>query len=468
MNVGSVGLLALLASAALVDSALAAVSIEYLGYGAATDMSPDGSVIVGNTNGDYETFRWTSSTGIVPLGRATVPVLGSGAGAPEVSDDGTRISATILGEDGTYMTQGVWTLGAGWTETMPPPPPTGGLLDNAYGSAWGISGDGNTVVGLYWRPGQTDGTAHASAWTEATGTVDMGSSGRDSRINTANYDGSVMVGWDANPGFGNWWPTVWVDGVRTTLSTDDVFAQAIGVSADGTLVLGQDLHEPSGVVGAALWRWSGTEWVEETLGALFATHPVYGEAGFYACSTDGSVIVGYNAFDPGNQAGLLWTEETGLVNIEQYLLANGITLDPNLTIRSLTGITADGSIACGVAQELSYPFDWVAVRIFLDPATAAPELSRRSAMGRNYPNPFNPSTVIPVTLERTETVELEIFDVRGQSVRVLHSGVLGAGRHEFIWDGKDRAGASVASGSYMARLRHPGGIEQSQRMVLLK
>ena len=129
-----------------------------------------------------------------------MPVLGTGAGAPDVSADGTRISATILGDDGTYATQGVWTLGSGWQECMPPIPPDGGLLDNAYGSAWGISDDGSALVGLYWRPGNAEtGLAHASIWTENDGVVDLGSTIKNCRANDANLDGSVVVGWDEAP-----------------------------------------------------------------------------------------------------------------------------------------------------------------------------------------------------------------------------------------------------------------------------
>ena len=138
--------LAIAFAATFATTAAADVTIEFIGDNIyATDVSDDGSVVVGNTQGDYETFRWTGETGVVRLGRATFPVLGTGAGAPAVSADGTRVSATILGADSTYSTQGRWTAAAEppppgtWQETMPPTLPDGGLLDLSYGSAWGIS-----------------------------------------------------------------------------------------------------------------------------------------------------------------------------------------------------------------------------------------------------------------------------------------------------------------------------------------
>lgn len=117
-------LAAILELSVLRGAAHSTVTIEYLGPALPTDVSSDGSVIVGNLSGNYETFRWTEETGVVPLGRSSVEVIGVGAGTPDVSADGARVSATILGADSTYATQGLWTEGSGWLETMPPP--TGG------------------------------------------------------------------------------------------------------------------------------------------------------------------------------------------------------------------------------------------------------------------------------------------------------------------------------------------------------
>ena len=92
----------------------AAASIQFIPNVLAGDLSQDGSVLVGNLPNSFETFRWTQATGVVPLGRATVPTLGVGAGSPDVSWDGTKVSATILSNDGTQAVAGQWTLGSGW------------------------------------------------------------------------------------------------------------------------------------------------------------------------------------------------------------------------------------------------------------------------------------------------------------------------------------------------------------------
>jgi hypothetical protein len=164
----------------LASQADAAVTFDFIfDGGAPISVSSNGSVVVGN-DGSYTSFRWTQATGLVSLGR---PQTGGGGGVPGVSADGTRVGYGIGSLDGTYRTQGRWTLGSGWQELMPPAPPDGGTVDGSFGSAYDISGDGNTVVGLYWRPGQGN-RAHASKWTQATGVVDLGgtTTGQASRV----------------------------------------------------------------------------------------------------------------------------------------------------------------------------------------------------------------------------------------------------------------------------------------------
>ena len=96
-SIRSIALTCLAAACTLLANASAsAASIQFIGGNFVTDFSQDGSVATGNTGGTFETFRWTKPTGVVPLGRATVPVIGTGAGSPDISWDRTKISATIL------------------------------------------------------------------------------------------------------------------------------------------------------------------------------------------------------------------------------------------------------------------------------------------------------------------------------------------------------------------------------------
>jgi uncharacterized membrane protein len=322
----------------------------------ATDISADGSVVVGNTVGAYETFRWTQSTGIVPLGRATAPVLGVGAGTPDVSWDGNHISATILDDTGTLATQGRWTNGAGWQELMPPVPPGGGVLDQSLGSAWGLSGDGSTVTGFFWRPGQPGGSAHASSWTQATGVVDLGSDGNSSSGRGANYDGSVIVGWDEHPSFGNRRPAVWVNGVKTVFTPDnDGPSELTAANADGTIVVGSDFNFPANHEDAAIWRYVGGSWVVQNLGSLPGT-VVNGLGISSDVTADGSMVVGYNRlnFNFLTSTGTVWTAQTGLISATQFLTDNGVTLPAGFLITDFAAISADGSTIVGNGLDANF------------------------------------------------------------------------------------------------------------------
>ncbi len=444
----------------------AEVTFEMIGDGMATAISADGTVIAGNTNG-YEAFRWTADTGIVPLGMSSYAVLGMGAGAPDISADGTRISSTIHTADSLYVTQGLWTLGSGWQETMPPTLPDGGTMDSAYGSAWGVSGDGETVVGLYWRPGQSDGLAHGSSWTAAGGLVDLGSAGHDSRANGANHDGSVIVGWAANPGFGNWIPCVWEGGTLTLLDSGDGFAQANCVNPAGDIIGGSYYSDPDYLAVAALWHRNGANWDLQILGALPGTASNNGNVFVHDMTPDGSVAVGFNAFSFSTATGFIWTEETGMVDVADYLADNGIVVDPMFHLADVTGISDDGKTICGIGQHLVWPYNYGSFIIRIEDETAAPEFGGSGLAVSALDNPSHGPTTLALSLPRTGDAELAIFDVTGRRVRTLHHGFLPEGRSELCWDGRDAGGDAVPSGVYFYRLMS-GRQEARGKLTILR
>jgi PKD repeat protein len=80
----------------------------------------------------------------------------------------------------------------------------------------------------------------------------------------------------------------------------------------------------------------------------------------------------------------------------------------------------------------------------------------------NYPDPFNPVTVIAFKLPEASQTRLQIFNVQGQRVAVLEDGHLEAGIHRYRWDA-----SQATSGVYFYRLEIPGRME-TRKMVLLK
>lgn len=89
-------------------------------------------------------------------------------------------------------------------------------------------------------------------------------------------------------------------------------------------------------------------------------------------------------------------------------------------------------------------------------------------LSQNFPNPFNPSTFIGVTIPASsspERVKLEVFDVQGRRVATLIDDRLGAGNYVVQWDGRTSAGAQAASGTYFYRLK-AGSATLTRKAVL--
>jgi beta-N-acetylhexosaminidase len=65
----------------------------------------------------------------------------------------------------------------------------------------------------------------------------------------------------------------------------------------------------------------------------------------------------------------------------------------------------------------------------------------------NYPNPFNGSTQLVVSVRARGSAELQIFDLLGRAIATLLHQDLEAGEHRVVWDARD-----MPSGVYLARL----------------
>ncbi len=80
-----------------------------------------------------------------------------------------------------------------------------------------------------------------------------------------------------------------------------------------------------------------------------------------------------------------------------------------------------------------------------------------------YPNPFNPSTMIAVSLPETAELNVTVYNVMGQQVAELVRGSVDAGTHTFTLDG-----SNLASGMYFVRATVPGQMDQVQKVMLVR
>jgi hypothetical protein len=91
-------------------------------------------------------------------------------------------------------------------------------------------------------------------------------------------------------------------------------------------------------------------------------------------------------------------------------------------------------------------------------------------LGRNYPNPFNASTIISFSIPQSaeySMVELSVYDVQGRMIRQLLRRKLSEGNYAVRWDAVTENGMPASSGTYFYHLR-VGDHRQAGKMSLIK
>ena len=97
---------------------------------------------------------------------------------------------------------------------------------------------------------------------------------------------------------------------------------------------------------------------------------------------------------------------------------------------------------------------------FTDEGTVEAVLPTSADLVRAYPNPFNPATTLAVELAATGQADLSVFNLAGQKVATLASGLLGAGTHHVAFDA-----SALPSGLYLARLQTESGVAVTRLML---
>jgi FlgD Ig-like domain len=156
---------------------------------------------------------------------------------------------------------------------------------------------------------------------------------------------------------------------------------------------------------------------------------------------------------------------------------NVVVLAPaNGSLPSGSGVIAEISVKeSGIAADVDYltlknvvAVDQNASYIVVNPLGLAwPRENKWFVLHPNFPNPFNPSTVISFRLLKSAPVRLSVYDVTGRIIRTLFDGIESAGDVRFGWDSTNDHGTPVSSGVYFAHLQ----VDQqstTQRLILAK
>ena len=85
-----------------------------------------------------------------------------------------------------------------------------------------------------------------------------------------------------------------------------------------------------------------------------------------------------------------------------------------------------------------------------------------------YPNPFNPSTNIRISLPETAPVKLQVYNLNGELVRTLLNTSLSAGEYSFTWSGRDHQNRLVGTGIYLLQISGDRGFSRTQKVIFLR
>lgn len=322
-------------------------------YSIATDISADGSIVVGGSaigaNYATEAFRWDIENGLASLGDLPGGELFSVALA--VSDNGS----VIVGESSSEASECCgeafrWSVETGLIPLGDLP----GGVDHLQSSAQGVSADGSVVVGIGSSTLSVNGEPFR--WTNESGLsplLTLPETFFSSTARDVSSDGSVIVG--RKPSEGSSEAYRWTIDLGTVgLGNDnDRFHSSVAnaVSGDGLVIVGvgASVRLPENttipLLGDPSLMTEGFRWTESSGMVGLGLRPGGDFSIANDVSEDGSVIVGFGSGDGANRA-LIWTEEEGWENIGDLLSQSGVDLD-GWSLDEATGISADGSVVVG-------------------------------------------------------------------------------------------------------------------------
>jgi hypothetical protein len=145
-------------------------------------------------------------------------------------------------------------------------------------------------------------------------------------------------------------------------------------------------------------------------------------------------------------------------------LESGDTLKASVHVTPVTTL-GSGYIQIQVGtlanRNFRYTIDLTATAV-LTPVEDENTLVTDYYLAQNYPNPFNPSTKINFGLKKAGNVEITVYNILGNKVAALFSGIKSAGNHSILFDA-----ANLGSGIYFYKIV-TNEFVQTRKMILEK
>tara|TARA_B100001989_G_scaffold64769_1_gene43824 strand:- start:1429 stop:3300 length:1872 start_codon:yes stop_codon:yes gene_type:complete len=84
----------------------------------------------------------------------------------------------------------------------------------------------------------------------------------------------------------------------------------------------------------------------------------------------------------------------------------------------------------------------------------------------NYPNPFNPTTKIRFTNDKSSNVKVTVYSLNGKKVATIMNRQVNAGAYDVSWNGKNSNGTIVPTGMYLYDIESDGRRLQGKMLFL--
>jgi hypothetical protein len=187
----------------------------------------------------------------------------------------------------------------------------------------------------------------------------------------------------------------------------------------------------------------------------------YGRAHAAVTDASGKVYISGECWTSSGNMGALCYNATGSLLWSAYYNGPG---DDSEVGHSIVTNGRGTSYVAGMSVEVATYLDF-ALFAFQDPGTAVGAEDTEPgafSLAQNFPNPFNPTTIVRYQVPVATDARLVVYDLLGREVAVLVDEPKAPGRYEVRFDG-----TGLASGVYFYTLTG-GGYVESKKLVLMK
>ena len=101
-----------------------------------------------------------------------------------------------------------------------------------------------------------------------------------------------------------------------------------------------------------------------------------------------------------------------------------------------------------------------------NPGHVEEKTSEEKSLFNVYPNPFSSVTNIEFNLGKAADVQLSVYNLFGQQVKVLVNNELPEGKHKIRWNGTQDNGSAATNGIYLCRFIKDGEVSNVKRLIL--